>query len=179
MSATPDSTLADPKQLIADLQRQLAASNAERDEALAERDEAMQRETATAEVLQIINASPGDLTPVFEAMLEKAMRLCEAQTGHLLRFENGAFSRAASRGIPEEFDNLLPRHAPMPDVLTRNSVISRLLLTKSVIHISDLREDEIIPDASRRGGGGSRNSGHSNSAVCASAERGGGLPVPS
>src|SRR5215217_5621537 len=66
MSATPDSMLADPKDcLIADLQRQLAASNADRDEALA-------RETATAEVLQVINASPGDLTPVFGAMLAKA-----------------------------------------------------------------------------------------------------------
>ena len=64
MSATHDSTLANPEQLIADLQRQLA-------ECKAERDEALQRETATAEVLQVINASPGDLTPVFDKMLRK------------------------------------------------------------------------------------------------------------
>jgi hypothetical protein len=51
MGATPDSTLADPEQLIDDLQRQLA-------ECGAERDEAFQRETATAEVLQVINSSP-------------------------------------------------------------------------------------------------------------------------
>ena len=74
MSPTPDSTLADPAQIIADLMRQLTESNAERDEAL-------QRETATSEVLQVINSSPGDLAPVFDAMLEKATALCEASRG--------------------------------------------------------------------------------------------------
>jgi adenylate cyclase len=93
MSATPDSMFNNPAQLVADLQRQLA-------ECKAERDEALQRETATAEVLQVINSSPGDLKPVFDAILDKAHSLCGAEFGSLFRYDGERFRAIASHGVP-------------------------------------------------------------------------------
>ena len=60
-----------------------------------ERDEALEREKATAEVLRVISSSPGELEPVFQAMLGNAVRICEASFGALLRFEGGAWRSAA------------------------------------------------------------------------------------
>ena len=97
MSALPDSTLANPEHLIADLQRQLA-------ECKAERDDGLERETATAEVLQVINSSPGDLAPVFDTILEKAHALCGAPLGSLVLRDGEQLRAVATRGYPQEYE---------------------------------------------------------------------------
>ena len=83
------------QQTLADLRCELAERTAERYGFKAERDEALAREAATAEVLGVINASSGDLAPVFDAMLEMALTLCGATFGDLLTYGNELFHVSA------------------------------------------------------------------------------------
>src|SRR6516165_10424142 len=145
MSATPDSTLANPEQRIADLERQLAEREAELAEALP-------RETATGEVLQVINSSPGDLAPVFEAILEKALSLCEAALGSMVRFDGDAFHWLAARGVPEawfaEFTTAAG-YRPTPGLALYRFLHSG----ENIEHVADIAADDSgrsdIPDRRR------------------------------
>jgi len=136
MSATPDSTLANPEQLIADLQRQLAERETELTECKAERDEALQRETATAEVLGVINSSPGDLTPVFEVIIEKAMRLCAATHGALFTYDGDHFHVAAHSD-----PRLVGWHQQLgPFRPPADSGAGRISRGERLVHTADVRE---------------------------------------
>src|SRR6266568_7788706 len=139
MSPTPNGTLTDPAHIIADLQRKLDERTAERDEYKTERDEAQDRETATAEVLKVINASPGDLAPLFDAMLEKALRLCAARSGALQSYDGNHFHVLAVRGPPEFEEwgrNLGPLHPEF------GTTLARLVQGERVVQIADMAESE-------------------------------------
>ena len=127
MSATPDSTFGSPEQLVADLQRQLA----EREVELAE---AREQQTATAEVLQVINSSPGDLAPVFDAMLDKMMSLCEAAHGHFLVYDGALFHPGGFRG-EERFGEIWRQGFPFrPEPASPQA---QLLRCEHLVHMPD------------------------------------------
>src|SRR5215468_6926405 len=138
MSATPDSTFTNPEQRIADLERQLAEREAELAERTAEHDEALEQQTATAEVLQVINSSPGNLAPVFDAMLEKAMRLCEATFGTLWTWDGEFMNAAAVRGASAAYTAFLLQAPHPPSPIAHQP----LLQGATVVHLDDLRTTE-------------------------------------
>jgi class 3 adenylate cyclase len=142
--ARPNSTFEDQQQVTADLRRQLAERTAERDAALADRDEALEQQTATAEVLGVINSSPGDLAPVFDAMLERAMRLCEAAFGHLDTYDGNSFHTAAIRGVPAAYAEYRRNNPP---IYGPGTGPARMLAGERIVHHLDMMEEE----AYRRG----------------------------
>src|SRR6266550_4206008 len=103
MAARLDEHIAEVQRANADLQRRL-------DEALAERDEAQAEKAALAEVLEIINASPSDLVPVFEALLDKATSLCDATFGILWTYNGERFYPVALHRTPPAFADFLGGH---------------------------------------------------------------------
>jgi class 3 adenylate cyclase len=151
MSATPDSTLANPEQRIADLERQLTEREAELAECKAERDEALQRETATAEVLQVINSSPGELAPVFDAMLEKAMRLCDAAYGQLYTFDGERFHPTAMRGEPRVV-KWWRQYGPFQPPEGSSSPLARILRQRErIVCYADAMQEEAYHQVPARG----------------------------
>src|SRR3954454_22453432 len=133
-----DYLTADLQRRLPEVQRLLDQRTAERNEALAERDEALAQQAATAEVLQVINTSPGDLQPVFDAMLEKALHLCEAAFGSLLRFDGQFFRRASICNFPPP---LAERNQPIPPF--PGSALERLTRGEPFAMIEDITVDQI------------------------------------
>src|SRR5262249_16881737 len=74
--------------------------------------ESLEQQTATSEVLGVISSSPGDLQPVFQAMLQNALRVCDAKFGVLFRFDGEVFHLAAEVATPPDYAQFLRRRGP-------------------------------------------------------------------
>jgi GAF domain-containing protein len=101
----------------------------------AELSEALEQQTATSDVLRVISSSPGDLEPVFEAMLANATRICEANFGVLFRFKGDAVEAAAMVGVPPAFAEFWQRGPQRPGPRT---ALGRVVETKQTVHIVDV-----------------------------------------
>ena len=97
--------------------------------------EALEQQTATAEVLKIISSSPGQVDPVFDAMLANAVRICAASFGVLFRYEDEAWRAAAMFGVPVKFAEYWQRGPQRPGPRT---ALGRVAVTKQAVHIADV-----------------------------------------
>jgi signal transduction histidine kinase/DNA-binding response OmpR family regulator len=98
--------------------------------------ESLQQQTATAEVLSVISSSPGELKPVFEAMLANAVRICNASFGNLLLYDGKAFRHVALHNAPQAWADAQQRDPIAP----RGSAhfLYRVADTKQVVHVDDI-----------------------------------------
>jgi signal transduction histidine kinase len=126
-----------------DLRRQLDQSRRELKEAIEQR-------TATSEILKVIAGSPGDLEPVFQAILQNATRLCEADFGDIFRFDGNAFHFAARVGTPPALADFQKGRGPFQPIL--GGGMDRMLRAKQVVHTGDNAADAIPTPAARLGG---------------------------
>jgi GAF domain-containing protein len=130
----------EPNSLTAELKTQLEVRTRELAETRKALAEALEQQTATSEVLRTISSSPGELDPVFNAMLENAVRLCAAKFGNLLLYDGNAFRHVALHGAPAAWDELWRREPVIRH--GRDTPLGRLAATKEPQHIADLKKDQ-------------------------------------
>jgi two-component system NtrC family sensor kinase len=117
---------------------------------LSELRESLQQQTATADVLKVISSSPGELEPVFEAMLANATRICAAKFGSLVLFEGNMYRRVALHNAPAAFVEEQAREPVRP--LAASPTLSRVAGTKQVIHIDDILAEQPQEAIAKLGG---------------------------
>ena len=142
------------RKLSAELQEKLEARARELEEKLAARErelsEALERQTATSDVLQVISSSPGELEPVFQAMLANTTRICAAGFGSLVLFEGNAYRRVALHNAPTAFVEEQAKKPVQP--LSASPTLGRVAETKHVIQVADILSEQPNEAIAKLGG---------------------------
>src|SRR5262249_578785 len=112
--------------------------------------QSLEQQTATSELLSVISSSAGELQPVFNTMLENALRVCEAKFGLLFRFDGRRFHPAAGVGTPPEYAEFIKQRGAFTPV--PSSRLDDVMRTKQVSHSVDHAADAIAGPAARLGG---------------------------
>ena len=103
-------------------------------ERTADLSEALEQQTATTEVLSVISSSPGELEPVFQTMLEKAVRICQATFGNIYRWDGHEVELVASHNVPPAFAEHRRRSPYRP---SEDNAFGRMIATKTLVHAID------------------------------------------
>ncbi len=130
------------------LQESYAGLEKKVEQRTSELSESLEQQTATSEVLRVISSSPGDLKPVFETMLAKAIRLCDAKFGLLFRWEDDAFRAVAQHGDSPAFAEAWGQPLAIRD--HPGLPLARLAATKDVVHVADLTKEQTYLDRDPR-----------------------------
>ena len=101
--------------------------------------ESLDQQTATSDVLRVISSSPADLRPVFETILDNAVRICKTHFGVLLLFETGRMRVVAMKNAPPGFAEMRRRDPYIP---LEQSVLGPLVRTKRLAHVADITVEE-------------------------------------
>ena len=109
--------------------------------------DSLERQTATSEVLKVISSSPGELKPVFNAMLENATRICEAKFGHLFLSEGDDFRAVAVQSAAPTWLKLGAKIVPLDNP---QGPLAQLNRTKRFVHIADLTAEQAYIERNAR-----------------------------
>jgi GAF domain-containing protein len=124
---------------VRDLEKRLAEALQREAGAVKREAETQEQQTATAEILPVISASPSDVSPVFRAIVRSATRLCDATFGTVFRFDGELITVAANQDLtPEE---IAITNTVFPAPATRGIAAGRAIVDRAVVHISDIRND--------------------------------------